>query len=1181
MEAPARTTVLIVGSTREPETHFVETCEAIGGALARAGYAILTASFKDVTADVHVVRGALRDWGPDAIRVILPTGVNPEMAPEEFRLVPVEVVEGTWWESRHRLFEEADIVLMLGGGAGAQRLYGEARGLGLPVLAVPGLGGFSARQFDEDRSEYLAERVPRDVLESLSVTGPRFLDAMLGSLEVLLDSDADGPTPSIGPVTVLLTWDPSSSPFEKLGDLTSGATQWAIGGPVHAGDRLFVLRQGEDQPGIVGAGRVAADPVSPATEKASASSKIAVQSGQESAPLVDVVFDHFSEHPLISREYLVEKTHEETFWFEAHDGLAVAPELAEQVEILWTRAVSGQVGPDGETLEGDDDVVSDAEPSETATPRAWVETDAIASAGDRSFGATERDSLDAKEQAGIFSALLVARDVDPPLALGLFGDWGVGKTFFMRIMQEKVADVGAASDDAPGGVIARVAQIEFNAWHFVDSDLWASLASRIFDGLAHDLSDRESEVDATRRELRRTIESSQREKREARAAIALAQETRAEVSASLTETREERRRRAEALEEVRLGRVWRAVLAVTPDSAPEGETWPDVRELKTSVERTVRSLGLSETLDSVHEVRRVRDELRGLASRGAALSTSLSASLTGVRLWASGAVVVGLVGLVLAWPTILAWFVAALGGTATAITPWLTPLVQISSVVLPALGWVGHHGRSVSTALGYLEEIEREIQRPRVELAEPGEAEKALEAEVNELDAEVATEERRIEEAERQIAQAQGEIQRIDSGGLVYDFLEGRVRDSRYLDRLGLISVIRQDLEKLGALLRDWRTADGAPSGGRGRPIERIILYIDDLDRCPPDRVVEVLQAVHLLLAFDLFVVVVAVDARWLERALNETYNPVSSGTAGGHRFDAHNYLEKIFQIPFSLPAMDEEGFSALMGSMATSPERRAAVRAGRETGEGAPVSPRADTGSDGSSPGHTRDGAVEGDPGEPDGREADADPAAAGIGPASPVASEGAKAGRAEEHRRSEEARRAEERRQADEARAAEERVRAMLLEPCEEAFMKALFPFLHTPRLAKRFVNIYRLLRVRIASEGGFSAFTDPETGAYRAVLTLLAITVGRPEIAPDLLGVLGDSWKTTLDGVVTEFAEQPGRNEVGVALAEDLAAVRTALADMPLGSPTFDESVAAYSTWAREVGRYSFRWHLRRPD
>src|SRR5262249_7011132 len=48
-------------------------------------------------------------------------------------------------------------------------------------------------------------------------------------------------------------------------------------------------------------------------------------------------------------------------------------------------------------------------------------------------------------------------------------------------------------------------------------------------------------------------------------------------------------------------------------------------------------------------------------------------------------------------------------------------------------------------------------------------------------------------------------------------------------------------------------------------PLERIVLYIDDLDRCPPRRVVEVLTAMQLLLALPLFV---AVDPRWLVRSL-------------------------------------------------------------------------------------------------------------------------------------------------------------------------------------------------------------------------------------------------------------------------------------------------------------------------
>ena len=49
------------------------------------------------------------------------------------------------------------------------------------------------------------------------------------------------------------------------------------------------------------------------------------------------------------------------------------------------------------------------------------------------------------------------------------------------------------------------------------------------------------------------------------------------------------------------------------------------------------------------------------------------------------------------------------------------------------------------------------------------------------------------------------------------------------------------------------------------KPLERIILYIDDLDRCPEERVVEVLEAVNLLMAFPLFIVIVGVDPRWVK----------------------------------------------------------------------------------------------------------------------------------------------------------------------------------------------------------------------------------------------------------------------------------------------------------------------------
>jgi hypothetical protein len=88
--------------------------------------------------------------------------------------------------------------------------------------------------------------------------------------------------------------------------------------------------------------------------------------------------------------------------------------------------------------------------------------------------------------------------------------------------------------------------------------------------------------------------------------------------------------------------------------------------------------------------------------------------------------------------------------------------------------------------------------------------------------------------------------------------------------------------------------------------VERIVLFIDDLDRCPPDRVVEVLQAVHLLLAFRLFVVVVGVDSRWIESCLKEKHRQILADQKDAT--PPIDYLEKIFQIPYWLSPFTRVG---------------------------------------------------------------------------------------------------------------------------------------------------------------------------------------------------------------------------------------------------------------------------------
>jgi hypothetical protein len=80
--------------------------------------------------------------------------------------------------------------------------------------------------------------------------------------------------------------------------------------------------------------------------------------------------------------------------------------------------------------------------------------------------------------------------------------------------------------------------------------------------------------------------------------------------------------------------------------------------------------------------------------------------------------------------------------------------------------------------------------------------------------------------AEGQVGTPDGDInpgQRLYGG-----FLSERAASSDYRGQLGLISTIRKDFQKLIELMDDWRKK---PDDKARRPIDRIVLYIDDLDR--------------------------------------------------------------------------------------------------------------------------------------------------------------------------------------------------------------------------------------------------------------------------------------------------------------------------------------------------------------
>ncbi len=85
--------------------------------------------------------------------------------------------------------------------------------------------------------------------------------------------------------------------------------------------------------------------------------------------------------------------------------------------------------------------------------------------------------------------------------------------------------------------------------------------------------------------------------------------------------------------------------------------------------------------------------------------------------------------------------------------------------------------------------------------------------------------------------------------------------------------------------------------------IERLVVIIDDLDRCLPDTIINTLEAIKLFLSSKNTAFLISIDERVIKYAINVRYS----------NFDTNNrdeisrdYLEKLIQIPLKVPLMNK-----------------------------------------------------------------------------------------------------------------------------------------------------------------------------------------------------------------------------------------------------------------------------------
>lgn len=84
--------------------------------------------------------------------------------------------------------------------------------------------------------------------------------------------------------------------------------------------------------------------------------------------------------------------------------------------------------------------------------------------------------------------------------------------------------------------------------------------------------------------------------------------------------------------------------------------------------------------------------------------------------------------------------------------------------------------------------------------------------------------------------------------------------------------------------------------------IATVVILIDDLDRCLPESIVATLEAIKLFLAVPKTAFVIAADERIVKHAIGRRYP-----TEQYREFDlSQEYLDKMVQIPYVLPPMDE-----------------------------------------------------------------------------------------------------------------------------------------------------------------------------------------------------------------------------------------------------------------------------------
>ncbi len=122
-----------------------------------------------------------------------------------------------------------------------------------------------------------------------------------------------------------------------------------------------------------------------------------------------------------------------------------------------------------------------------------------------------------------------------------------------------------------------------------------------------------------------------------------------------------------------------------------------------------------------------------------------------------------------------------------------------------------------------------------------------------------------------------------------------------YLNKLYRDSVYYEGLDKIKKEMETIREQKGD---------YRVVIFIDDLDRCSPVKALEVLESIKLFLDIEGFVFVIGLSHKTVTHLISQAYS--STGVKG------EDYIKKIIQIPIKIPSWSKESIVDLINNSIT-----------------------------------------------------------------------------------------------------------------------------------------------------------------------------------------------------------------------------------------------------------------------